>query len=566
MTAMLPREILICCDGTDNTLTGGEFDTNVLRLHNHLAAQPAPAGVERVLYYDPGVGSPGTLPPAGPVEGFSRLYHRLLGLAVGRGVYEDIAAAYVFLMRHWRDDKDRIYLFGFSRGAFTARAVAGMVNTFGVVRPEYEGLVPALVHAYFAPSEERGANVAQTGARQIHRLLTRRRGAFEERHSTAEEVRASFAGPGRDNAWVHWIGVWDTVESVGMPGPLSRQNPASRRVQGKRFRHVRQALALDEHRWPYLPRLYDEPADLPPAGQAGDQTFKQRWFPGDHKDVGGGYPPSECGISHASLQWMLAEVGPHLAVGPAVLPAARFMIHDRLHANAYWALLRMTVRDMQPAFLRGTAFVPAQGIPVEGVTWVWEQPRKVRWVFAAILLGLLFLTFSGLCLLEPPARRVGNAGAAIQAAFGFARLQLSTAWLQGFLELGRCPWKPDAQPGWAMFWDLGFIACWGYLVAWVTSWSFTRWVGRRTVRSATSRGLWLGSGPMLAVLGDLVEDLGLWMALAWHWAGSDTIAFAALWLGSLGSLLKILGLAVCLLLVALGLAASAPFTCKRGAM
>lgn len=66
--SLLPRQIIVCCDGTNNTLTGGAGDTNVLRLHDHIVSQPARPGFERVIYYDPGVGSPGVLPPIGPVE------------------------------------------------------------------------------------------------------------------------------------------------------------------------------------------------------------------------------------------------------------------------------------------------------------------------------------------------------------------------------------------------------------------------------------------------------------------------------------------------------------------
>jgi uncharacterized protein (DUF2235 family) len=112
----LPRQLVVCCDGTNNTLTGGQEDTNVLKLHYHLKANPPEDGIERVLYYDPGVGSPDMVPPTDPLDWARRNWERIRGLASGRGIYDNIAQAYLFLMRHWESDEDRIYLFGFSRG------------------------------------------------------------------------------------------------------------------------------------------------------------------------------------------------------------------------------------------------------------------------------------------------------------------------------------------------------------------------------------------------------------------------------------------------------------------
>ena len=124
-------------------------DTNVLKLVQHLSSH---ASDRRIVYYDPGVGSPDSAPPTGLVDGLQRQWDRISGLASGTGIYDEVAQGYLFLMRNWTGAQDRIYCFGFSRGAFTARAIAGMVNLFGIVRPENEALLPMLVRIYFSAS------------------------------------------------------------------------------------------------------------------------------------------------------------------------------------------------------------------------------------------------------------------------------------------------------------------------------------------------------------------------------------------------------------------------------
>jgi uncharacterized protein (DUF2235 family) len=581
MEAPSRQQIVICCDGTNDTLTGGLRDSNVLRLHKHLAAQAPRAGFQRLLYYDPGVGSPGTLPPAGPVEALARGWRRVSGLASGSGVFENIAAAYVFLMHHWRDNGDLIYLFGFSRGAFTVRALAGMVNLFGIVRPEYEELVPTLVHIYFSPPAGSHGGPVQQSTRTAYQHWTRprplERGSAEHldedlgerRNRVVEQVRREFAGTARRDAWVHWIGVWDTVESVGLPGPLSRVNPTPPTLLGKRYRNVRHALALDEHRWPFLPRLYEEPGDvdepLPPLPEYGPeprQTLKQRWYPGVHADIGGGYRNREAAVSEAALCWMVDEVRADLGIA-AIAPAdreAHLWRHDETWYTPWWAIAGLTLRDMHPKFRRPGAeqarefeAIPADNLPGATIRSIWEKPRPWPPVLAALVLGLLFLVASGLCLMDSRGTADGAAATmlrAVQAARQFADQQLAALWGQGLAVPGHRPWELVVQPGWAMFWDLCFVACWGYLLARVSSRAFAWLAGSRSVDSTRPWWLGLGFAPLVAVCGDVAEDLCLWLALALHAAGTDTLALLGLRLGGAASLAKILGLAACLVLVA----------------
>ena len=161
----MARQLIICCDGTNNNLTGRVRDTNVTKLCELFA----PDANAQLLYYDPGVGNPGLLPGASLTDQFSRFSERLYGLAFGKGVYENIAQAYLFLMRHYQPG-DQIFLLGFSRGAFTARSIGGLVTQFGLLRPAMDDLVPTLLHIYFSDRERGGARY--TAIRdQISRLF-----------------------------------------------------------------------------------------------------------------------------------------------------------------------------------------------------------------------------------------------------------------------------------------------------------------------------------------------------------------------------------------------------------
>ena len=105
-----PRQLIVVCDGTNNNVTGGRTDTNIIKLQRGLARD---AG--QIVFYDPGVGNPAELPGATWVDSIRNWIQRLSGLAFGGGVYENIAECYTFLMLNY-EKGDEIYVFGFSRG------------------------------------------------------------------------------------------------------------------------------------------------------------------------------------------------------------------------------------------------------------------------------------------------------------------------------------------------------------------------------------------------------------------------------------------------------------------
>lgn len=411
-----PRQLIVCCDGTNNNLTGRLNDTNVTKLCELLD----PDGQQQRLFYDPGVGNPGQLPGTTRLDSIKREVQRLTGLAFGQGIFENIAEGYTFLMQHYQDG-DQIYLYGFSRGAFTARSIAGLVAQFGLLRPENQALLPTLLHTYFADRRES----------QRYRDVT-------------AQVSALFCSPDRREVPVWFVGVWDTVASVGFP-MLSQQTITARpSIAGKRYHHVRQALALDEHRRAFEPRPYIiEPGhDYAAHGQ----SIAQAWFSGSHGDVGGGYPHAEAGLCDDALRWMLQEsIACGLRIDPALLNprgelddralAERLALRSlcprtegadtaaapcrQLHSETYdtpwWALAGLKLRDptLNPDWNRLDDPVQPVEHPSVGqqplqfaADTSWSRRRALGPLFWALLGLLAFDVLAGLML--APDRRAGR--------------------------------------------------------------------------------------------------------------------------------------------------------------
>lgn len=557
------RQLIICCDGTNNNLTGRRRDTNVAQLCELLA----PDVQNQCLYYDPGVGNPGVLPEASLTERFKSEFERLRGLALGDGIFDNIAEAYRFLMHHWREG-DEICLFGFSRGAFTARSVGGLVTQFGILRPEMDVLLPTLLHVYFLD-------------RQRHRA------SYEP---IREQISELFAADPARAAPVHFTGVWDTVASVGAP-LFSRRISASPTIRGKRFRHVRQALALDEFRHQFEPRPYfiEEGYDYAAHGQSIDQL----WFAGAHCDVGGGYDNRQAGLSREALLWMVQEAAAcGVRLRPDVLGtdgqpdpqrvvalldqrsqpagARTKLVHSELQGNALWALAGMTARD--PSARRTLFYGPERVVnapPREHPSVEKDNlqfPANTVWQNAPSHVGLTLTTLAVLvlcwvaagALLLGPQRLAGadwwnqlyaafNALPAVQAANNaFAHWQL--AWVfSGLSPTRSLELLALHSPRGALLLDLGLIAGYGYLLARASAWAFARVARLRRVGMPATPWLnRLGLAPCVAVLGDLAENALTWLLLAtspapwlpgWEWLAGAAMTLAALakWLGLLGS-------------------------------
>jgi hypothetical protein len=550
-----PRQLIVCCDGTNNNLTGGASDTNVVKLVQLLARSPLDAA--QTLFYDPGVGNAGELPGATVIDQWNRMRARIAGLAFGRGIYENLAQCYVFLMRHYRPG-DQIFIFGFSRGAFTARSLAGLVNQFGVLRPHADSMVETLIHIYFSDRESE-ADKFKAIADQASALLA-------DEQSRAVEMQ--------------FVGVWDTVASVGL-WPFHERISATPTIVGKRYRNVRQALALDEHRAQFKPRLYADDNGRYKTRAGHDATLQQLWFRGSHCDVGGGYPTAAASISDQALAWIVSEAvqcglrlqdehGP-LATEAAVLQAvarlplapgaaratARPRVDDMLRRNCLWALTGMAVRstmrvdihERPPEFVtpveHASVADPALRYPDDTA---WHTRRKLWLPMLATVLGLLLaLVIGWLQTPAPPlagfwrnlAQLVGQAPTHFGHNLQFQWWQLT--WMfHGGIRAGA---ELFASPRWAVVLDLLLVFSYAYVLSWLAVAGFARRAGLRRVGDPVSTWLnLLGWALPVAVFADVLEDLATWLALtAWHLERPYLAMFAGLCM-TLLTVAKIVGL------------------------
>ncbi len=566
-----PRQLIICCDGTNNNLTGRINDTNVTQLCELLA----PDTQNQLLYYDPGVGNSGTFPGATWTERIKQKWERLSSLAFGSGIYDNIAEAYRFLMRNWRPEDD-IFLFGFSRGAFTARSLGGMINTFGILRPDMEAMVPTLLHVYF-----------------LKRDTEKQRRRFE---ALQDQITQMFASEASRRASVWFVGVWDTVESVGAPVLFSKEISAKATIVGKRFNHVRQALALDEYRSTFAPRPYwvEQGYDYEAKGQ----SIAQEWFSGGHCDVGGGYANSHAGLSLQALLWMVDEatsslcklrlssalvtngkpdhmlINRHLDARARQRAPRERLVHSETYSTPWWALAGLTVRDpvvqMKPADAAIKLARPVESPMVATAAMafpkdtVWRTPRAWGWLLFAAIMYCLFATIAAafhlgpnplnaaaVCMLPsvPVLAWINELPPLVSANLCFSNWQL--AWVAS----GQSPSTGLIgyhSPNRAVAIDFFIIISYGYLLARGVGWAFARRAGLRRVGMKPSKPLqFLGMAPLVVILADVTENLLTWLTLAVarnsffpnaeYAVGVFMSAAAAIkWLGLLASLALIL--------------------------
>ena len=269
------KNIVICCDGTNNKLAGDL--TNVVRIF-----QIATKDSQQVVFYDPGVG---TLASPDEFSGIGKRWSLVKGLAFGAGLDENVFDAYRYLMSVY-DDGDRVFLFGFSRGAFTVRVLAGMLHGVGLLHEGSENLLPYLWQHYLT------IRIPPSTASQTEK------DAAAKVDETTAVMRASFTRP----CPIAFLGPWDTVGSVGMYNanqafPFTFDNPS--------VAMVRHAVALDERRAAFRSNVFKADGQKLPGSDR--LRVMNVWFPGVHSDIGGGYPFKESGLAMIPFQWMVRE-------------------------------------------------------------------------------------------------------------------------------------------------------------------------------------------------------------------------------------------------------------------
>lgn len=252
----MPKNIIICCDGTGNQF--GRDNSNVVKLYTVIEKVPG----SQVAYYDPGVG---TNQAPGIGLSFKATLRKILGLATGYGLYQNVYEAYSYLMENF-EEGDAVFLFGFSRGAYTVRVLSGFIFMLGLLEKGCQNLIPYAFEIYAKTKPD-----------------FKTAGRFKSRFS--RECPIAF------------MGIWDTVSSIGYFGnwksyPYTRNN--------KNVATIRHALAIDERRAFYTQNKLG-------SEQSSDQSIREVWFAGVHSDIGGSYPEMESGLSKITLQWMLNE-------------------------------------------------------------------------------------------------------------------------------------------------------------------------------------------------------------------------------------------------------------------
>jgi uncharacterized protein (DUF2235 family) len=269
------KTIVICCDGTGNSDTG--VASNVKRLHDVLVNDHA-----QLVTYHRGVGT--DLRRDGQ-SWLAYTWQHVTELCFGVGIDETLAELYGVVAAEY-DDGDRIFLFGFSRGAFTARALAGMIHVCGLLK-RGESVAPADVVRLYRASEGR------IKAERRSRGLPPACGPCEIDHAAVDSLAMEFAARHCRPCVIEFLGLWDTVKAYGWVWP--RSFPALR--HNTSVRTVRHAVALDERR-----------ALFQMTGWASAHIdVKEVWFAGDHSDVGGGHTDGNSSLADASLCWMLGE-------------------------------------------------------------------------------------------------------------------------------------------------------------------------------------------------------------------------------------------------------------------
>ena len=251
------KRLIVCCDGTWNDSDRQSEDTNVFRMARAIHATQHTDVLQIVLYLR-GVGTSGLR------------IDKLIEGALGLGVDDNIRSAYMFIAQNFQPD-DEIFLFGFSRGAYTARSLAGLINACGILKRQKLGDLPN-AWAYYR----------------------------SDRPHSPEAFQAKYKTECYPKAEIKFLGVWDTVGALGVPGGLFSLENAEKfgfhdTSPCKAIKHGCHALAIDEHRHDFVPTLWTEPV---PEGV----RIEQVWFAGSHADVGGGYATRS--LADIPLVWM----------------------------------------------------------------------------------------------------------------------------------------------------------------------------------------------------------------------------------------------------------------------
>ncbi|GJC91325.1 sporulation associated protein [Colletotrichum higginsianum] len=324
--APVPKKLVLCFDGTGNTFTGSNSDTNVVKILSKLDRNDP----NQYHYYQTGIGTYDINDESVNKSWFGEVRSSLsqtIDQGIGTTFDAHVLAGYRFLMRYY-DSGDKIYMFGFSRGAFTAKFLARMIHTVGLLCKGNEEMVPFAYRLYQrylagevedfivahpkkskkhkgkAASTSNGDNIEPSDVEDEEPALDEHHEngdpvAHGHRYEVARDEIEAFSDTfcrketsmhcgqmEESNIKVFFLGIWDCVNSVAV---LERTTPVPVPVAGTAH-HVRHAVAVDERRVKFKAALLAQ--DIRDTSHT-HEDIKEVWFPGCHGDVGGGWPASD---------------------------------------------------------------------------------------------------------------------------------------------------------------------------------------------------------------------------------------------------------------------------------
>lgn len=259
------KRIAICCDGTWDKASN---NTNVNKISEIISRGTGPDGIEQLVYYHPGVGTSGNI------------FQRMAGGIAGADLDNHIMEAYGDVVDHY-EPGDQLFFFGFSRGAYTVRSLAGFIRKCGILKPENKDQIAAGFAIYRTRDEPEKAD-----------------------SPAAVQFRDAYSYP----AAVYFIGVWDTVGDLGVPLKWFQFFYADKykfhdAQLSSIVRFAYQAIGVDEHRKIFNVTMWER-SDHAIANKV-NQPIEQVWFTGAHGNIGGGY--SKPSLSHRTLLWMISK-------------------------------------------------------------------------------------------------------------------------------------------------------------------------------------------------------------------------------------------------------------------
>ncbi|MDM9629069.1 DUF2235 domain-containing protein [Rhizobium sp. S152] len=288
----MKKRLIICFDGTWNSADSGGAETNVAHIARSIHATKNTRGIPQIVLYLRGIGAAGLQ------------IQRIVEGATGLGIDENIKSGYMFLAQNYLPG-DEIYLFGFSRGAFTARSLAGLIGSCGLLKRQTLADLDK-AWRYYRDKDVRSPE------------------DFVRVASTEAHVRVT----------IQFMGVWDTVGALGVPSHLlsflnDKEYGFHNTSPSKIVKNAYHALAVDEFRDEFVPTLWT-------GIQPPDTDIQQVWFAGAHADVGGGY--KDRALADIPLIWMarMAEKC-GLVIDWSTLPQGLDTISPRHDSRTSWS-------------------------------------------------------------------------------------------------------------------------------------------------------------------------------------------------------------------------------------